>query len=115
MFRRYSEFNELHNKLLENFPEDPLPQLLGKKYLPGQSYTKEVMLLSLSYSFSHLPPPPPPPPPPQTCEARREGFSKYLSSLLEMDTRISESDVIYTFLHCLLRDEQDLRKMREGM
>lgn len=89
LFRRYSEFNELHNKLLENFPEDPLPQLLGKKYLPGQSYTKE------------------------TCETRREGLSKYLSSLLEMDARISESDVIYTFLHCLLRDEQDLRKMRE--
>ena len=31
-----------------------------------------------------------------------------------MDVHISESDVVYTFLHCLLRDEQDLRVMREG-
>lgn len=32
-----------------------------------------------------------------------------------MDSRISESDVVYTFLHCLLRDEQELMRMREGV
>ncbi len=42
LFRRYSEFDELHNKLLESFPEDHLPHLPRKTYLPGRSYTKEV-------------------------------------------------------------------------
>ena len=31
-----------------------------------------------------------------------------------MDPVISESDIVYTFLHCLMRDEQDLRAMKEG-
>ena len=31
-----------------------------------------------------------------------------------MDPIVSESDIVYTFLHCLMRDEQDLRTMKEG-
>ena len=31
-----------------------------------------------------------------------------------MKEQVSDSDVVYTFLHCLLRDEQDMLKMREG-
>ena len=41
-------------------------------------------------------------------------LTEYLRDLLSLGPHISESDVVYTFLHCLLRDEQDLRKMREG-
>lgn len=51
----------------------------------------------------------------QTSERRQAELSFYLKELLYTDSRISESDVVYTFLHCLLRDEQDLLKMREGL
>ena len=50
----------------------------------------------------------------QTSEKRREYLSEYLEFLLAMNEAISESDVVYTFLHCLMRDEQDLRVMKEG-
>ena len=26
----------------------------------------------------------------------------------------AQSDIVYTFMHCLLRDEQDLAKLEEG-
>lgn len=42
IFRRYSEFSELHGKLVECFPQDNLPQLPSKTFLPGLSTTKEV-------------------------------------------------------------------------
>lgn len=42
-------------------------------------------------------------------------LNMYLAAVLSMPTHISESDIIYTFLHCLIRDEQDLAKLREGM
>ena len=42
VFRRYREFDELHRKLLQCFPEDNLPQLPGKIFTPGKSNTKEV-------------------------------------------------------------------------
>ncbi len=41
-------------------------------------------------------------------------LNMYLASVLSMPTSISESDIIYTFLHCLIRDEQDLAKLSEG-
>ena len=41
-------------------------------------------------------------------------MNMYLASILCMPTSISESDIIYTFLHCLIRDEQDLAKLSEG-
>lgn len=54
IFRRYSEFDELHTKLVECFPnEKNLPQLPRKKYLPGRSHTREVLFqyCDLSYVF----------------------------------------------------------------
>ncbi len=41
-------------------------------------------------------------------------LNEYLCSVLEMEPRISESDIVYTFLHCLIRDEQELGKLKEG-
>lgn len=41
-------------------------------------------------------------------------LNDYLCSVLEMEPRISESDIVYTFLHCLIRDEQELGKLKEG-
>ena len=37
-----------------------------------------------------------------------------MKELLELKSQISESDVVYTFLHCLIRDEQDLIKLSDG-
>ncbi|XP_011404735.1 PREDICTED: phosphatidylinositol 4-phosphate 3-kinase C2 domain-containing subunit beta-like [Amphimedon queenslandica] len=90
IFRRYSEFHELQTKLVECFPnETNLPHLPKKTYLPGTSYTRE------------------------TSEKRRDALNVYLQSLLTMSPIVSESDIVYTFLHCLMRDEQDLRTMKE--
>ena len=47
-------------------------------------------------------------------EKRKAELSIYLKELLELEPQISESDVVYTFLHCLIRDEQDLIKLSDG-
>ena len=41
-------------------------------------------------------------------------LNMYMAAILSMPTSISESDIIYTFFHCLIRDEQDLAKLSEG-
>ena len=41
-------------------------------------------------------------------------LNTYLKALITMVPRISESDIIYTFFHCLIRDEQELAKLQEG-
>jgi len=40
IFRRYREFDELQNKLVQCFPDTPLPHLPGKILIPGKSHTK---------------------------------------------------------------------------
>ncbi len=42
IFRRYREFDELQNKLMQCFPDAQLPQLPGKILIPGKSHTKQV-------------------------------------------------------------------------
>ena len=41
-------------------------------------------------------------------------LNMYMASILSLPTAVSESDIIYTFLHCLIRDEQDMVKLSEG-
>lgn len=48
-------------------------------------------------------------------ERRKAELSIYLNELLALEPQISESDVVYTFLHCLIRDEQELKKLSEGV
>ena len=50
----------------------------------------------------------------QTVEKRKSELNVYLKELLALESQISESDVVYTFLHCLIRDEQDFTKLSEG-
>ena len=50
----------------------------------------------------------------QTVEKRKAELNVYLKELLLMEPQLSESDVVYTFLHCLIRDEQDFTKLNEG-
>ena len=42
IFRRYSEFDELHSKLASSFSSVTLPNLPGKIYVPGKSNSREV-------------------------------------------------------------------------
>lgn len=51
----------------------------------------------------------------QTVEKRKAELNVYLKELIVMEPQISESDVIYTFLHCLIRDEEDFIKLNEGV
>ncbi len=48
IFRRYREFDELQNKLMQCFPDAQLPQLPGKILIPGKSHTKQVSKQSVS-------------------------------------------------------------------
>ncbi|CAI8040303.1 Phosphatidylinositol 4-phosphate 3-kinase C2 domain-containing subunit alpha [Geodia barretti] len=89
LFRRYREFDELHCRLTLCFPGDELPGFPGKTYIPGKSRARE------------------------TVERRLSELNKYISLLLRMEARISESDVVYTFFHCLIRDEQEKTRMEE--
>lgn len=47
---------------------------------------------------------------------RKHEIGRFLKSLFELDASISQSDLVYTFFHPLLRDQQDadihLRKLR---
>ena len=44
VFRRYSEFHELHTKMVSQFPDHTLPALPGKIYV-GRSQVRQVSLL----------------------------------------------------------------------
>jgi phosphatidylinositol-4-phosphate 3-kinase len=89
LFRRYREFDEFHCRLTLCFPGDELPGFPGKTYIPGKSRARE------------------------TVERRLSELNKYISLLLGMEARIAESDVVYTFFHCLIRDEQEKTRIEE--
>jgi len=52
---------------------------------------------------------------PQTSESRKILLNEYLAGVLESPSAVGESDVIYTFLHCLIRDQQETKRIREGI
>ena len=66
LFRRYSEFHELHTLLVHCFPGDALPSFPGKTYIPGKSHAQE------------------------TAEKRLVELNCYSQELLEMDSRVAE-------------------------
>lgn len=84
VFRRFSHFYELHSKLSEAFPETSLPKLPSKKYI-GRSQIRVV------------------------AERRRSDLDDYIRHLLMLPPEISESELLYTFLHSLQQDKKDAR------
>jgi hypothetical protein len=50
------------------------------------------------------------------AEQRKHDIARFLESLFSLNISISQSDLVYTFFHPLLRDQQDadihLRKLR---
>ena len=103
----------MHARLIQSFPDKPLPPLPGKVLMRHKSLSKQVCpfvyvhglqpLVNSNFCFSF-----------QTVEKRKAELNVYLKELLLMEPQLSESDVVYTFLHCLIRDEQDLIKLSEG-
>ncbi|XP_069687221.1 phosphatidylinositol 4-phosphate 3-kinase C2 domain-containing subunit beta isoform X3 [Periplaneta americana] len=82
LFRSYKEFCEFHQKLCLLFP-------LAKCYsLPS----------GLSVGRSNIK---------QVAERRRVDIERFLSTLFLMADEISHSDIVYTFFHPLLRDQQE--------
>ena len=82
VFRRFSHFHELQSKLSEAFPEVNLPRLPSKIYL-GRSQIRVV------------------------AERRRAELDDYIRLLLMMQPEVSESDLLYTFLHPVQQDHRE--------
>lgn len=82
VLRRFSEFQELHRKLVSTFPLVQWPRLSGGLTL-GRSHVKSV------------------------ADSRKPELEVFLKHLLSLSSEISEHDLIYTFFHPILRDEQE--------
>ncbi|CAC5401291.1 PIK3C2 [Mytilus coruscus] len=90
VFRHFSEFVEFRNKLMEMFPLIPWPHL-SSKVIWGRSHIKAV------------------------AEIRKKEIENFLQELWIKAAEISESDIVYTFFHPLLRDEQEAQKENLGI
>ncbi|XP_054004897.1 phosphatidylinositol 4-phosphate 3-kinase C2 domain-containing subunit beta isoform X1 [Hylaeus anthracinus] len=93
LFRSYKEFCEFYQKLCIHFPLAKVASLPSGMSV-GRSNIKQV------------------------ADKRRADIEKFLVSLFKMATEISQSDLVYTFFHPLLRDQQNadihLRKVKVG-
>ncbi|XP_011297544.1 phosphatidylinositol 4-phosphate 3-kinase C2 domain-containing subunit beta isoform X2 [Fopius arisanus] len=93
LFRSYKEFCEFYQKLCIHFPLAKVASLPSGMSV-GRSNIKQV------------------------ADKRRADIEKFLLSLFKMAPEISQSDLVYTFFHPLLRDQQNadihLRKVKVG-
>ncbi|KAL1110477.1 hypothetical protein AAG570_008005 [Ranatra chinensis] len=83
LFRSYKEFCEFHQKLCIMFPLAKCHSLQSTGLHMGRSNIKQV------------------------AEKRLIDIKKFLSSLFNMADEICHSELVYTFFHPLLRDQQD--------
>ncbi|CAL4157282.1 unnamed protein product, partial [Meganyctiphanes norvegica] len=82
LFRSYKEFSEFHQKLCLTFPLARIHSL-PKGVQIGRSEVKAV------------------------AEKRKFEIELFLKSLFDLAEEISHSDLVYTFFHPLLRDQED--------
>ncbi|XP_050532896.1 phosphatidylinositol 4-phosphate 3-kinase C2 domain-containing subunit beta isoform X2 [Daktulosphaira vitifoliae] len=82
-FRSYKEFSEFQQKLLLLFPLAKFLSLLNTSIHMGRSHIKQV------------------------AEKRRVEIQLFLNTLFQMAPEVSHSDLVYTFFHPLLRDQQE--------
>jgi phosphatidylinositol-4-phosphate 3-kinase len=85
IFRHFSEFLEFRNKVVDLFPLTAWPPP-PSKFLLGRSHVKTV------------------------AETRKVEMEKFLQELWKKAPEVCESDIVYTFFHPLLRDEQEAQK-----
>ena len=82
VYRSYREFYEFHQKLSALFPLVKLYPLNRGSTFIGRSNTREV------------------------AEKRKSEIAFFLISLMRMSEEIFKSDIVYTFFHPLLRDQE---------
>ncbi|OWF36539.1 Phosphatidylinositol 4-phosphate 3-kinase C2 domain-containing subunit alpha [Mizuhopecten yessoensis] len=82
VFRHYSELVEFRTRIVELFPLVSWPPLPSRLVI-GRSQVKSV------------------------AESRKPEIEKFLAELWQKTAEIKESDLVYTFFHTLLRDEQE--------
>ncbi|XP_061177401.1 phosphatidylinositol 4-phosphate 3-kinase C2 domain-containing subunit alpha-like [Saccostrea echinata] len=87
VFRHYSEFLEFRNKVMDLFPLTSWPPPLSK-FQMGRSHVKKL------------------------AEARKQEMDRFVHELWRKAPEVCESDIVYTFFHPLLRDEQEAQKAR---
>ncbi|XP_062616262.1 phosphatidylinositol 4-phosphate 3-kinase C2 domain-containing subunit alpha-like isoform X2 [Saccostrea cucullata] len=87
VFRHYSEFLEFRNKMMDLFPLASWPPPLSK-FQMGRSHVKKL------------------------AEARKQEMDRFVHELWRKAPEVCESDIVYTFFHPLLRDEQEAQKAR---
>ncbi|XP_052799554.1 phosphatidylinositol 4-phosphate 3-kinase C2 domain-containing subunit beta-like isoform X2 [Mya arenaria] len=87
IFRIFSEFVEFRSKLAALFPLINWPPLQGRVLL-GRSHVKAV------------------------AENRRAEIEKFLQELMSAKPEIAHCELVYTFFHPLLRDEQEAQRER---
>ena len=87
VFRKYEEFQELHGKLCHVFRNTPLPQL-PSRIIVGRSQIREVAV------------------------RRRQELDDYVIALTKLES-VSDSEILYTFFHSYVRDEQDTAKFSD--
>ncbi|XP_048779556.2 phosphatidylinositol 4-phosphate 3-kinase C2 domain-containing subunit alpha-like isoform X2 [Ostrea edulis] len=85
IFRHFSEFLEFRNKIVDLFPLTSWPPPTSK-FQVGRSHVKTV------------------------AETRKLEMERFLQELWRKAPEVCESDVVYTFFHPLLRDEQEAQK-----
>ncbi|XP_050441435.1 phosphatidylinositol 4-phosphate 3-kinase C2 domain-containing subunit beta isoform X2 [Adelges cooleyi] len=83
LFRSYKEFSEFQQKLLLLFPLAKFLSLLNTSIHMGRSHIKQV------------------------AEKRRIEIQLFLNTLFQMAPEVGHSDLVYTFFHPLLRDQQE--------
>ncbi|XP_066278621.1 phosphatidylinositol 4-phosphate 3-kinase C2 domain-containing subunit beta-like [Branchiostoma lanceolatum] len=81
-FRTYDELFELHQRLTLAFPHNRLPSFPTRTVI-GRSNIKQV------------------------AERRQVDLNIYLKEVMSAPPQVSQSDLIYTFFHPMLRDEKD--------
>lgn len=89
IFRTYREFIEFHQKLCMMFPLAKFHSLPGNP-LMGRSNVREV------------------------AERRKNELSFFVITLMRMAEEISHCDLVYTFFHPLLRDQEGVAREKEA-
>uniref|UniRef100_A0A2H1VGX9 SFRICE_000012 n=1 Tax=Spodoptera frugiperda TaxID=7108 RepID=A0A2H1VGX9_SPOFR len=87
LYRSYKHFTELYQKICLHFPLAKVHSLPSGLYV-GRSNTRQV------------------------AERRFGDVQAFLTSLFSLADEIAHSDLVYTFFHPLLRDQQDVEPQR---
>lgn len=101
LFRSYKELSELQQKLLLMFPLAKFLRciflILTVRYdINGDFFS--LLNTSIHVGRSHIK---------QVAEKRRVEIQNFLNTLFQMASEVSHSDLVYTFFHPLLRDQQE--------